>query len=223
VLDDAQGIFKTFEMRNSPVKLRYLYSVIGLTLAARIWAADAPDAFQAVCADLRAVTEIQADFEEDKTLKILAHPLHSQGTLHFSQSQGIYRVMTTPVHQEMLITRAQFVQKNAEGAIQRMSVRKQPAARAFVDVFLSFFSGDQDAWKKVFDVTFAGTREEWKITFAPKRKNPAAQFLHNIVLEGREGILNAMTLTEVNGDVTHTVYSNQHAPTDPFPTDLSAA
>jgi hypothetical protein len=57
----------------------------------------------------------------------------------FSPLHGVYRVLLEPVHQEMLITRTQLVQKDAPGTVQRMSVRGQPAAEAFVDVFLSFF------------------------------------------------------------------------------------
>src|SRR5580704_5293780 len=97
--------------------------------------------FQTVCDDLRAVTLVQADFVEEKTMHILSHPLESKGTLTFSPQQGVYRVMMEPVHQELLITRSQLVQKDAAGTVQRISVRGQPAAQVFVDVFLSFFSG----------------------------------------------------------------------------------
>jgi len=138
----------------------------------------------------------------------------------FSPSQGVYRVMEEPLHEELLITRSQVVQKNAQGIVQHMSVRKQPAARAFVDVFLSFFSGDQEAWKKTFDVTFSGTVADWTLGFVPKLNSPGANALRSIVLEGHDGVLNAMTLTEVNGDVTHTVYSNQHPLVHPFPSEL---
>ena len=103
-----------------------------------------------------------------------------------------------------------------------MSIHRQPAARAFVDVFLSFFSGDQDTWKKVFDVTFDGTENDWQIGFVPRVDNPANKVLRSILLEGSKGLLNAMTLTESNGDVTHTVYTNQRPLSRSFPADLSA-
>jgi hypothetical protein len=200
-------------------------SVIGLGTTPETAAA-----FQQVCADLRAVTRAQAEFTEEKTLQILSHPLQSKGTLLFSPQDGVYRVQREPLHQEMLITRSQLVQKDAQGVVHRMSVRGQPAAQAFVDVFLSFFAGDQRAWEKNFEAAFAGIEENWKIVFTPRRKSPVAKALRRIVLEGRQGTLHRMTITEANGDETRTVYTHQQVwmgPVDPtaipFPNDLSAS
>jgi len=166
-------------------------------------------AFQTVCDDLRAVTLVQADFTEEKTLHILSHPLESKGTLLFSPQQGVFRVMQEPVHQELLITRAQLTQKDAQGNIQHMGVRGQPAAQAFVDVFLSFFSGDRRGWEKTFETVFSGSERAWTIALIPRRKSPAKKVLRKILLEGHEGVLDTMTLTEANGDETHTQYSRQ--------------
>jgi hypothetical protein len=180
------------------------------------------DDFYQVCAALRAVTGIEADFAEDKTLHILQRPLHSTGKLMFSPTQGVYRVMEEPVHQELLISRSLFVQRNADGVVERMSVRRQQSTKAFVDIFLSFFSGDWKTWDRAFNVTFSGTLMAWKMRFVPRPNNPAARALHEAVLEGSQGVLNAMTITEANGDVTRTVYSNQRPLTHPFPADLGA-
>ena len=178
---------------------------------------------------LEAVTQVHADFVEEKTLHLLDHPLRSRGTLLFSPKQGVYRVLLEPVHQEQLITRSQVMQKDAQGTVQRMKVRDQPAARAFVDVFLSFFSGDRSAWNKTFQARFEGSLQDWKIELIPHRKSQAEKALRKILLEGHEGLLDAMTLTETNGDVTRTRYTNQQVARDsagdavmPFPTDLKA-
>src|SRR5258708_25958173 len=183
--------------------------------------------FQTVCDDLRAVTLVEANFVEEKTLHILSHPLQSKGTILFSPQQGVYRVIQEPLHQELLITHSQFVQKDAQGTVQRMSVRGQPPAQAFVDVFLSFFAGDRRAREKTFDRVFAGSDSDWKIELIPHRKSPAAKALRKIILEGRGGVLDAMTLTETNGDKTYTLYSHQqishdekHEASFHFPTDL---
>jgi outer membrane lipoprotein-sorting protein len=191
--------------------------------------ASLPAAFQVVSDDLRAVTLVQADFVEEKTMHILSHPLESKGTLMFSPQHGVYRVMQEPVHQELLITRSQLIQKDAEGTVQRMRVRGQPAAQVFVDVFLSFFAGDRRVWEKTFEAVFSGERSHWKIELIPRRKSPAAKALRRILLEGREGIVDVMTLTEANGDETRTVYTNQkisHEQTQDasfhFPTDLQS-
>jgi hypothetical protein len=183
------------------------------------------DPFKTVCQDLRAVTFVESDFSEEKKMHLLAHPLQSRGTLMFSPKQGVYRVMTTPIHAEFLVTRTALVQKDSQGKVQRMAVRSQPAARAFVDVFLSFFSGDEEAWRKTFDVSFSGTEDSWRIEFVPHEKSPVARALRGIVLEGSKGILAAMTLTEANGDVTQTTYSNERISHDKaaaanFPSDL---
>jgi hypothetical protein len=204
-----------------------------LGLSARVHALEPPApstaAFQTVCDDLRAVTRVKAEFVEEKTLHILSHPIQSTGTILFSPQEGVYRIMQQPVHQELLITRSRLVQKDAQGTVQHMSVRGQPAAQAFVDVFLSFFTGDRHGWEKTFDAAFSGSVSDWKIELIPRRKSPAAKTLRKILLEGREGVLDAMTLTETNGDETHTVYTHQQVSHDEtsrasfhFPTDLTS-
>jgi hypothetical protein len=192
-------------------------------------AASDPEAFQKVCEELQAATRVQADFVETKTLRMLDNPLTSSGTLLFSPQQGVYLVRTEPVRQELLITRSEFIQKDAQGSVQKMKVRSQPAARAFVDVFLSFFSGDRNRWEKAFQAEFEGSVGTWKIELIPHKKSPAAQSLQKIVLKGRGGALDALTLIEANGDQTHTVYTNHQISrnagdaTLPFPTDLKVA
>ena len=163
-------------------------------------------AFQEVCKKLRDVTLVEAEFSEEKTLHILSHPLHSSGTLLFSPQRGVFRVMKEPLAQEMLITRSQLIQKNAEGAVEHMKVAHQPVARAFIEIFLSFFSDDRNTWDRLFDVTFSGTVPEWRIVFVAKQASPVAQAIHDIALEGHDGVLSAMTLTESNGDQTRTTY-----------------
>jgi hypothetical protein len=205
---------------------RLLWLFLGFYFVSVVWAEqNASDPFKAVCADLRAVTFVESDFSEEKKMRLLSHPLESKGTLMFSPKQGVYRVMTTPMHDELLVTRTALVQKDSQGKVQRMAVRSQPAARAFVDVFLSFFSGDEKAWRKTFDVSFSGTENTWRIEFVPHEKSPVARALRNIVLEGSKGILAAMTLTEANGDITRTTYLNQRisheeAASARFPSDL---
>src|ERR1019366_1567095 len=125
-------------------------------------------AFQEVCAKLREAIFVETEYSEEKSLQILSHPLHSSGTLLFSPERGVYRVMKEPIVQEMLITRSQVIQKNADGTVERMAVARQPAARAFIDIFLSFFSGDRAAWEKTFDVTFSGQIPDWRLVFAAR-------------------------------------------------------
>jgi hypothetical protein len=87
-----------------------------------------------------------------------------------------------------------------------MKVAHQPVARAFIDIFLSFFSDDRNTWDQMFDVAFSGTVSDWRIVFVAKHESPAAQAIHDMTLEGHDGVLSAMTLTEVNGDRTRTTY-----------------
>jgi len=184
--------------------------------------------FQTVCEHLRAVTLVQADFAEEKTLNILTHPIASTGTLLFSPKSGVYRVTLTPIHQELLITRSQFIQKDAQGNVQRMSVQRQPVAQAFVDVFLSFFAGDKQAWERTFEAFFSGSLERWRIVFLPRHNSPAAKAIRKIVFEGHDGIVDEISLIESNGDGTHTIYTHQRvsqgvlAESDQrFPADLA--
>jgi len=195
-----------------------------------VQADEASSAFESVCERLRAVKQVETDFAEEKTLHILTHPLKSTGSLLFSPDKGVYRVTREPLHQELLITHSQLLQKDSQGNIQSLAVRSQPEARVFIDVFLSFFSGDNRAWEKSFDTTFSGSVGDWEIQFRPRRRSPAAKALRGITLKGHDGVLDAMTLEEANGDITRTAYEHQRLflksdagePATPFPLTLTS-
>lgn len=168
-----------------------------------------PHAFQAICDKFQTIKMVETNYSEEKVLQILDHPLLSRGTLIFSPEQGIYRHMKDPFEQEILMTRSRLIQHTAGESVQEIPVRRQPVAQAFVEVMMSFFSGDRQTWEKYFEATFTGTEAEWKIQFIPRKGSPIAIAINRILLEGSTDLLASMTVIEKNGDATRTLYSNQ--------------
>jgi hypothetical protein len=179
-----------------------------------------PAEFSTVTAALQGVVLVEADFREEKKVSFLRRPLTSEGIMVFSSERGLYRRMVKPIPEEIIITRADVYQKGEGGAWKQAPLRKQPAAQAFVEVFLSFYGGDPAAWDKQFQVYFTGDRAGWRIGFKPKKENPMARMVKQIVLAGHGAVLESVHLAATNGDDVQTSYFHPRLRTTATAEDL---
>ncbi|MBL8024190.1 MAG: outer membrane lipoprotein carrier protein LolA [Elusimicrobia bacterium] len=170
--------------------------------------------FQFVIESLSTVRFVRADYSETKKMKLLSHPLQSNGKIIFSPTQGLYRKMEKPFSMEILINQQEFVQRDSIGDINRVHIKSVAPAKAFINFFVSLLGGDQKYWKTHFDVYFLGTHENWWIGFLTKRESPIARHLSRVILQGEGAQFNVVTLVEQNGDRTVTTYSQQHIKTN---------
>jgi hypothetical protein len=166
-----------------------------------------PPAFVAVNKLLRAAKCIRADFAEEKAIKVLKRPVQSNGSLIFSGKLGLYRATQTPFVQELLVTSRGIAQRDASGKVESMDVEKMPLAKGFIDAFLLVFSGDDKALAADFDLFFEGEEGAWTLGFVPKKK-PLSRFIKSLVVQGKRGVLESLTVLEVNGDQTSTRFGN---------------
>jgi hypothetical protein len=160
---------------------------------------------------LREAKSIRADFAEEKRIKVLKRPVVSSGSLIFNSKSGLYRVVKDPFVQELLITSAGIAQRDANGKVESMDVERVPIAKGFIDAFLLVFSGDQQALAAGFDLYFEGDESAWSLGFRPKKK-PLSRFIASLVVTGKRGVLDSLSVLEVNGDKTFTRFA--HVSTD---------
>jgi hypothetical protein len=175
-------------------------------LSHRIELAKAPEAFTRLNAELRKAGVLRADFSEEKRIVGMKIPLRSAGSLVFSGAHGLYRKATTPRELELVVTRKGIEQRTASG-VERFDLQKQPAAKVFVDAFLLVFSGDEAGLAREFELYFDGTFESWTLGLAPRRE-PLSKAIAHIVVRGERGVLREIVVTEKQGGVTTTLWSN---------------
>ena len=140
-------------------------------------------------------------FDETKHIKLLRRPLRASGQLLFIPGQGLYRQLQSPFAQELLITDRAIYQRQANDAVETLSLAKLPAAKAFVDAFLAVFAGSWETLRAHFHVYFARRDAGWQLGLKPAH-DAMAKVIACLVLDGEEERLVALHAQEANGDVT---------------------
>ncbi len=140
-------------------------------------------------------------FDEEKTVTLLKRPLRSSGELVFLPNQGLYRKLKTPFQQELLLTPAAMHQRDQRGNVETLSLDTLPVAKAFVDAFLSLFSGSWQTLQHHFQVYFRSENQRWQLGLKPKHR-AMHSLIACIVLEGKDEHLATLRVQETNGDFT---------------------
>ncbi len=140
-------------------------------------------------------------FAETKHIELRRRPLRATGELIFIPRHGLYRQLTSPFQQELLITDRAIYQRQASGAAETLTLDKLPAAKAFVEAFLAVFSGSWETLHTHFQVYFAAHKTGWQLGLKPAHR-VMAKLISCLVLDGEQERLVALHVQETNGDIT---------------------
>ena len=151
----------------------------------------------------------EADFDEEKRIALLRHPLRTSGHLVFIPPYGLLRQVQKPFAQALLLTREALYQQQMEGETEILGLDNVPVARTFVEAFLAVFSGSLASLRSHFQVFFAPARQAskssdtspWQLGLKPS--HPAiAKAITCLVLEGQREYIATLWIQETNGDLT---------------------
>ena len=147
-----------------------------------------------------------ASFTEKKEMDLLAKPLTSSGTLHYSAPDKLVRRTDPPKESTVLIDGDTL--SFAEGGEKQDSINlnEQPVVRQFVDGFRHVLAGDLAALQKDYTLDFQTSGEGWTLTLTPTGKD-ARQLVEEVVVKGEGTALNTLIVKETIGDVTTTTFS----------------
>jgi hypothetical protein len=140
-------------------------------------------------------------FAETKHIGLLRHPLRSTGQLVFIPGQGLYRQLNSPFQHELLMTDSTIYQRHASGVIETLTLAKLPVAKAFIEAFLTVFSGSWNTLHLHFHVYFATRDSGWQLGLKPTHPM-IAKLISCLVLDGEQERLVALHVQETNGDIT---------------------
>ncbi len=178
----------------------------------------APVTLDSLLAQFRAVPGLEAHFREEKKLSLLAAPLLSEGTLHFAPPARLLRHTTAPVASTLLIDRDRLTFGDAEHT-ETIPLEGNPVVRLFVDSFLKLLEGDKAALERIFQVQLKPQGERWELRLKP-RLAPMTQVIDSIVMQGQGVVLSKMTISELTGDETVTVFDKVDAARKYSPAEL---
>jgi len=175
------------------------------TAAAAEWTL--PELMQA----LATVPASQARFTETRHMAVLQAPLVLSGQLAYIRPDQLEKHVLSPYDERSRIRGATVTVENRTRKTTRMlSLGSAPAALALVESLRATLAGDLAALERHYSVRFAGTRDDWVITLAP-RAGDLASAITAVRLAGSATRLTLFEVVESGGDRS-TMTISEHKP-----------
>jgi hypothetical protein len=188
-----------------------------------------PASFGELLEGFSAMPGLEARFEEEKFLALLAAPLRSQGRLYFAPPATLLRRVEAPSRQDILI-RANQVRfssagsgdgnGNGDSTVQTIDLAGRDGIRPLVESMIWIFTGDRDSLERVYDVEYerfsgeaaqdvgrsaaGSSSKHWQVRLTPKAA-PLSNLIRELRVRGIGRGADTMELVETSGDrtVTH--------------------
>lgn len=151
---------------------------------------------------------LYAEFKEEKHMALLAAPLVSKGTLHFSRDR-LARHTTSPLRSSLVIqgNRIDFGDEQGHDSID---FSQNQVVKLFVESFTKILAGDRAALERIYKIDFEPMGEPgeraWKLTLKPKVE-PMTKYIDRLEVEGKGLSFSVMRMYEVGGDRTDTIFT----------------
>jgi hypothetical protein len=171
--------------------------------------ADASELFR----EMAKVTGLEASFEEEKHLALLAVPLRCKGRLFFLRDERggfLARHVEEPEKSSVVITPDELRLQDLDGT-EVIDLRRSDKVRAFITSLVLVFSGDEQALARVFDVRFEHAKDSatgWTLTLTPRpqkdEKTSLDKMLKELRLTGDGRAVMRIEVVDPTGDRTVT-------------------
>ena len=166
---------------------------------------DRPADASALFAAFAKVEGLEARFEEEKHLALLAVPLATRGKLYFMRPGYLVRLVESPEASRLVITPAELKLAGRDGE-QRIDLKQRDDVRLFVTSIVQVLLGDEAALKSVYAIAFeAGSADasSWALTLTPLGP-PLSKLMQTLTLRGEGLVVRSIELLEPGGDRTFT-------------------
>lgn len=202
-------------------------SIFGAAADLRAGTADtasAPASFAELLAGFKETTGLEARFEEEKYLALLAVPLRSSGRLYFEPPSTLLRRVEKPRPQDVLVADHHVRISDGEG-VQTIDLASRAEVRPLVESMIWIFTGDLESLERTYRVDYqrfspavgedegqvdrngdgdtSGSGERWQVRLVP-RNAPLSQLVSELRVSGRGREADTMELKETSGDRTLT-------------------
>ena len=176
--------------------------------------ASPPATLGELLAGFKETTGLEARFEEEKYLALLAAPLLSSGRLFFSPPSSLLRRVEKPRPQDILITGSQ-VRISDESGERLIDLDARGEVRPLVESMIWIFTGDIESLERTYRVDYQvleglnGEGKRWQVRLVP-RHSPLSQLVRELRVSGRDRAADTLELVETTGDrtVTHIIDVN---------------
>jgi hypothetical protein len=179
-------------------KIGTLLCALALSCSA---SASAPDATDALIAQLGRPAPARTAFAEARFMQVLERPLVVSGELAWLGGDTLERHVSTP-HEETSRIADGTVTLRREGKDARsFSLERAPQLKVLVDSFVALLGGNPGRLRKAFAIARRGEASgAWALTLTP-RDLDVARTVATIRIDGRDGEARCMWMQEADGDV----------------------
>ena len=148
----------------------------------------------------------QVDFEEEKHAFYLETPIRSSGYLKYSAPNKLNKIILKPekVTQEVV---GDTLTINDGNETHIVDLTEHPEFSIILRSLISVLSGDQQALKKDFKVSFENQTNGWTLSLRP-HDSFVSSYVELIQMFGNKNIFTKMIVKEPNNDYSVTLLSN---------------
>ena len=167
-----------------------------------------PTSLAELLAAFAAMPGLEARFEEEKSMALLARPLRSRGRLYFAPPSTLLRRVEAPRAQDILIAQDR-VEIIDESGRQTIDLATRSEVRPLVESMLWIFTGNLSALERVYVIDFQRLEDDatgvgrWQLRLVP-RDAPLSQLVAELRVRGRGLAAETLELEETSGDRTVT-------------------
>lgn len=163
-------------------------------------AAPAPDLAK-VLGGLEKHALICADFEQEKSLSVLTHPLVSQGRMIFRRGAGVVWRVTSPIPAAVTLRKSSMTRWDDAGKGQVVDYDRSPLFGTLAETLVAIISGDVAVLERNFEVSLdSGAADDWKLTLTPKHAD-FARLVAGVEISGGD-FAREIRIREGGGDRT---------------------
>jgi Outer membrane lipoprotein carrier protein LolA-like len=168
--------------------------VLGLTAAAGARAADLDD----VLALLAQRQHGHVEFVEQQFLKMLDHPLESQGELTYDAPDRLEKRTLKPRAESLaLVGQTLTVERGKTHRV--VDLRAYPQVQPFIESIRGTLAGDRTALERLFHLEFSGTLPRWTLTLVPLDAK-VRQSVAQVRIDGARDQLLKVEIKQQDGD-----------------------
>lgn len=179
-------------------KIGTLLCALALSCSAN---ASAPDATDALIAQLGRPAPARTAFAEARFMQVLERPLVVSGELAWLGGDTLERHVTAPHAETSRIADGKVTQQRAGKDARSFSLERAPQLKVLVDSFVALLGGDPSRLRKAFTIARRGDAGgAWALTLTP-RDLDVARTVASIRIDGKDGEARCMWMQEADGDV----------------------
>ncbi len=139
------------------------------------------------------VTYVEKDY-----LAVLERPLTSSGVLIYDAPDHLEKRTLSPKAESVVLDHGEVTLQRGRRTVH-LDLGSYPQVAPYVDAVRATMAGDRAALEQVFQVSFAGNLQHWRLGLVP-RDEKTARSVRRISIEGAEGNVRSVEIDEANGD-----------------------